>query len=44
MEEAKTLPFAAVWDYYCEGEEVPVGENWLAEVKRHERDVLSHRS
>ncbi|MFM9081613.1 MAG: L-rhamnose isomerase, partial [Opitutaceae bacterium] len=43
LEEAKTLPFAAVWDYYCESEEVPVGENWLAEVKRHERDVLSRR-
>jgi L-rhamnose isomerase len=44
LEEAKTLPFAAVWDYYCESEEVPVGERWLAEVKRHERDVLSRRA
>jgi len=43
LEEAKTLPFAAVWDYYCETEEVPVGERWLAEVQRHERDVLSRR-
>jgi len=43
LEEAKTLPFAAVWDYYCETAEVPVGERWLAEVKRHERDVLSRR-
>lgn len=44
LEEAKSLPFAAVWDYYCEREDVPVGEKWLAEVKRHERDVLSRRT
>ena len=43
LEEAKTLPFGAVWDRYCESEEVPVGEGWLAEVKRHEREVLSLR-
>jgi len=43
MEEAKVLPFGAVWDYYCEKMGVPVGEGWLAEVKRYERDVLSAR-
>jgi L-rhamnose isomerase len=43
MEEAKTLPFGAVWDYYCLKNCVPVGEAWLAEVKRYERDVLSKR-
>ncbi len=43
LEDAKTLPFGAVWDYYCLQQEVPVGESWLAEVKRYERDVLSRR-
>ena len=43
MEEAKSLPFGAVWDYYCAKQNVPVGEGWLAEVKRYERDVLSKR-
>jgi L-rhamnose isomerase len=43
QEEAKTLPFAAVWDAYCEQQNVPVGEAWLAEVKRYERAVLSKR-
>lgn len=43
QEEIKTLPFGAVWDYYCESKNVPVGENWLAEVKRYEKDVLSKR-
>jgi L-rhamnose isomerase len=43
MEEAKTLPFGAVWDFYCLQQGVPVGEAWLAEVKAHEKDVLSKR-
>ena len=25
MEDAKTLPFGAVWDYYCAEQDVPVG-------------------
>jgi L-rhamnose isomerase len=44
MEEAKTLPFGAVWDFYCESKGVPVGEAWLAEVKSYEKNVLSKRS
>jgi len=43
QEEAKSLPFGAVWDYYCESKGVPVGEAWLGEVKRYEREVLSKR-
>jgi L-rhamnose isomerase len=43
MEEAKTMPFAAVWDYYCLQQGAPVGEQWLAEVKKYEKDVLSLR-
>jgi L-rhamnose isomerase len=44
MEEAKSLPFGAVWDYYCAKSDVPIGDAWLVEVKRYERDVLSQRS
>jgi len=44
QEEARTLPFGAVWDYYCEKRQVPVGEAWLTDIKKHERDVLSKRS
>ena len=44
LEEAKSLPFGAVWDFYCASQDVPVGEAWIAEVKRHERDVLSQRT
>lgn len=44
MEEVKALPFGAVWDYACLRADVPVGEAWLAEVKRYEADVLSKRA
>ena len=43
MEELKTYPFAAVWDYYCMTNGVPVREEWLTVVKEYERDVLSKR-
>lgn len=43
QEEAKSLPFGAVWDYFCETKGVPVGEAWLAEVKAYEKNVLSKR-
>ncbi len=44
MEEQKSLPFGAVWDYYCQKSAVPVGEDWLGEVKAYETSVLSQRT
>lgn len=44
QEEARSLPFGAVWDYYCESKGVPVGESWLANVRQHEREVLYKRA
>lgn len=44
LEEAKSLPSGAIWDYFCLLHDVPVGETWLQEVKRYEAGVLSHRS
>src|SRR5690625_3474562 len=43
MEEFKTYPFGAIWDYYCEQMGVPVKENWLDEVKLHEKEVMLKR-
>ncbi|HOK00024.1 MAG TPA: L-rhamnose isomerase [Termitinemataceae bacterium] len=43
MEEAKTLPFTAVWDYLCYREHIPNGPTWRSQVERYEREVLSHR-
>lgn len=43
QEEAKSLPIGAVWDSYCETKGVPVGEAWLAEVRRYEKSILAIR-
>jgi L-rhamnose isomerase len=43
LEELKTMPFGAVWDYYCAKMEVPAAQAWLDEVKAYEKDVLSNR-
>ena len=43
QEEAKSLPFGAVWDFYCERQGVPIAEHWLAEVKSYEKSLLANR-
>jgi len=44
MEETRSLPWQAVWDYACACEGVPVGIDWLKSVKQYESEVLSTRS
>ncbi len=44
LEELKTLPFGAVWDYYCTKSNVPAGDAWLGEVKAYEENVLADRT
>jgi L-rhamnose isomerase len=41
--ELKTLPFGAVWDYYCLSNETPVSLDWLDEVKQYEMQVTGKR-
>ena len=43
LEEAKTLPIGAVYDYFNMTNNVPVGEDFIADVERYEVDVLSKR-
>lgn len=43
LEETKTLPFGAIFDYYNLKNGAPVGEAYIAEVNRYEKDVLSKR-
>lgn len=43
MEELKSLPFGAVWNMYCQQQNVPVGPQWLENVKEYEDKVLSNR-
>ncbi|MEW9669362.1 L-rhamnose isomerase [Ammoniphilus sp. 3BR4] len=42
-EEFKSYPFGAVWDYYCAKMGVPVREEWLAEIKAYEKEILLKR-
>jgi L-rhamnose isomerase len=43
MEELKSKPFGAVWDYYCLKEGAPVGESFIAEIQKYEKEVLVKR-
>ena len=43
LEEAKTLPIGAVYDYFNMINNVPVGEEFIADINRYEADVLSKR-
>ncbi|MEN8117321.1 MAG: L-rhamnose isomerase [Bacteroidota bacterium] len=43
LEELKTMPFSAVWDYYCLEEGVPVGTEYISEIQSYESEVLSKR-
>lgn len=44
MEQAKALPWSAVWDAHCLKQGVPVGPAWLDKVRDYERTVLAKRS
>lgn len=43
LEEAKAMPWNAVWDMFCLRNGVAVGEDFIAEVQQYEKDVTSHR-
>jgi L-rhamnose isomerase len=43
LEEAKSLPWNAVWDMFCLQNNVPVGEEFIAEIQKYEADVTIKR-
>ncbi|WP_029905151.1 L-rhamnose isomerase [Prevotella sp. 10(H)] len=43
LEEAKGLPWNAVWDYFCLKNNVAVGEDYIGEIQQYEKDVTSKR-
>lgn len=43
LEEAKTLPMGAVYDYFNLTNNVPVGESFIAEIQKYEQEVTSKR-
>ncbi|MEO0166393.1 MAG: L-rhamnose isomerase, partial [candidate division WOR-3 bacterium] len=42
-EALKTLPFSAVWDYFCFISNVPLDPDWLGAIKKYEQNILSKR-
>lgn len=43
LEELKSKPFGAVWDYYCFLEGVPAGESYIQEIQKYEKEELASR-
>jgi L-rhamnose isomerase len=43
LEELKSLPFGAVWDYYCLEQGVPVGMRFVDEIRAYEKLALDQR-
>jgi len=43
LELLKSKPFGAVWDYYCLKSKVSVGQDYIEDVVRYEKEVLLTR-
>lgn len=43
LEEAKALPWNAVYDEFCLRNNVPVGQDFIADVQKYEQEVTSKR-
>ena len=43
LAEEKTLPFGAVYDYFNWKNNIPVGEEYIADIEKYEAEVLAKR-
>ncbi|MDN0121267.1 L-rhamnose isomerase [Yersinia frederiksenii] len=43
LEEQKSLPWQAIWEGYCQRNDVPVDARWLDAVREYEQQILSQR-
>ena len=43
QEELKSMPFSAIWDYYCMQKNVPVGMDFMQIIKEYDTKELSNR-
>ena len=43
LEEAKALPLGAVWNKFCDDQDVPSDREWMTEIRRYEKLVQSKR-
>lgn len=44
LEELKSMPWNAVYNYYCYKQNIPVGENYISEIETYEAEVTSKRN
>jgi len=44
IEELKTMPFGAVWEYFCLKNNVPVGTAIIDSIHEYEKDILRKRN
>lgn len=44
QEELKSMPWNAVWDMFCLQNDVPVGDDYIAEIQKYEEAVTSKRN
>lgn len=43
FEDARSLPWGAIWDEYCRRSEAPADGHWYPEIVRYEKAVLARR-
>jgi L-rhamnose isomerase len=43
LEEAKSMPWGSVWDYFCLKNNVIPGEAYIAEIQKYEKEVTLKR-
>jgi len=43
LETLKSMPFGAIWNYYCDSMGVPNDMEWIDEVLKYEKEVTSKR-
>jgi L-rhamnose isomerase len=43
LEEAKNLPWNAVWDYFCLKNDIAIGEDYIREIQQYEKEITSKR-
>ncbi len=43
LEELKSMPWHALYNYYCQQQDVPVGEAYIKEIQAYEKEVTSKR-
>ena len=43
LEELKDFPYSDIWNYFCLKNHVPIGLDWLQEVRAYEEEVLFKR-